>query len=65
MLIDDITFMEYTADLKVFVCTLDSSGNISSFKEGAKSDVKAGSTAQLYDLYGGFDGVIDVVLVFK
>ncbi len=65
MLIDDITFMEYAADLKVFVCTLDSSGNISSFKEGAKSDVKAGSTAQLYDLYGGFDGVIDVVLVFK
>ncbi len=65
MLIDDITYMEYATDLKVFVCTLDSSGNISSFKEGAKSDIKAGSTAQLYDLYGGFDGVIDVVLVFK
>jgi hypothetical protein len=65
ILIDDITYMEYATDLKVFVCTLDSSENISSFKEGAKSDIKSGSTAQLYDLYGGFDGVIDVVLVFK
>ncbi len=65
MLIDNITYMEYATDLKVFICTLDSSGNISSFIEGAKSDIKAGSTAQLYDLYGGFDGVIDVVLVFK
>jgi hypothetical protein len=44
---------------------LDSSGNISDFKEGTKSDIKAGSTAQLYNLYGGFDGVIDVVFVFK
>ena len=65
MLIDNITYMEYAQDVKVYVCTLDSSGNISGFKEGAKSDIKAGSTAQLYDLYGGFDGVIDVVLVFE
>ena len=65
MLIDDITYMEYSTDLKVYICTLDSSGNISNFKDGAKSDIKAGSTAQLYDLYGGFDGVIDVILVFK
>lgn len=65
MLIDDITYMEYASDIKVFVCTLDSSDNISSFKEGTKSDIKAGSKAQLYDLYGGFDGVIDVVLIFK
>lgn len=65
MLIDDITYMEYATDLKVYICTLDSSGNISSFKESTKSEIKAGSTAQLYDLYGGFDGVIDVVIVFK
>ncbi|MDD4437926.1 MAG: hypothetical protein PHS04_07835, partial [Tissierellia bacterium] len=65
MLIDNITYMEYAQDVKVYVCTLDSSGNMSGFKEGAKSDIKAGSTAQLYDLYGGFDGVIDVVLVFE
>ena len=65
MLIDDITYMEYATDLKVYICTLDSSGNISSFKESTKSEIKAGSTAQLYDLYGGFDGVIDVVLIFK
>jgi len=65
ILIDDITYMEYSQDVKVYVCTLDSSGNISGFKEGTKSDIKAGSTAQLYDLYGGFDGVIDVVLIFK
>ena len=65
MLIDNITYMEYAQDVKVYVCTSDSSGNISSFKEGAKSDIKAGSAAQLYDLYGGFDGVIDVVLIFE
>ena len=65
MLIDNITYMEYAQDVKVYVCTLDSSGNISDFKEGTKSDIKAGSTAQLYNLYGGFDGVIDVVFVFK
>ncbi len=65
MLIDNITYMEYVSDIKVYICTLDSSGNISSFKEGAKTDIKEGSTAQLYDLYGGFDGVVDVVLIFK
>lgn len=65
MLIDDITYMEYVSDIKVFICKTDSSGNVSDFKEGSKSDIKAGSTAQLYDLYGGFDGVIDVVLIFK
>ncbi|NLB33027.1 MAG: hypothetical protein GX818_04585, partial [Tissierellia bacterium] len=56
---------EYATDLKVYICTLDSSGYISNFNDGDKSDIKAGSTAQLYDLYGGFDGVIDVVLIFK
>ena len=65
MLIDNITYMEYASDVKVYICTLDSSGNISGFKDGSKTDIKAGSTAQLYDLYGGFDGVIDVVLIFK
>ncbi len=65
MLIDNITYMEYASDIKVYICSLDSSGNISDFKEASKSDIKAGTTGQLYDLYGGFDGVIDVVLIFK
>lgn len=65
MLIDNITYMEYASDIKVYICSLDSSGNISSFKEGTKADIKAGTKAQLYDLYGGFDGIIDVVLLFK
>ncbi len=65
LLIDDITYMEYAQDVKVYICTLDGSGNISGFSEGAKSDIKAGSTAQLYDLYGGFDGVIDVILIIN
>lgn len=65
ILIDNITYMEYSPGIKVYICTLDSSGNISSFKEGVKSDIKAGTTAQLYDLYGGFDGIIDVILIFK
>ena len=65
MLIDNITYMEYASDLKVFICALDSSGNINSFSEGNISDIRAGSTAQLYDIYGGFDGVIDVVLIYK
>jgi hypothetical protein len=65
MLIDDITYLEYSQDIKVYICSLDGSGNIKSFTEGSKKDIKPGSTAQLYDLYGGFDGVIDVVLIFK
>jgi hypothetical protein len=65
LLIDNITYMEYAKDVKVYVCTLDNSGNISGFIEGSQSDIKAGATAQLYDLYGGFDGVIDVVLIFQ
>ncbi|HHZ02484.1 MAG TPA: S-layer homology domain-containing protein [Tissierellia bacterium] len=65
LLIDDITYIEYTSDIKVYLCTLDSSGNIIAFKEGSKTDVKAGVTAQLYDLYGGFDGIIDVVIIYK
>lgn len=65
LLIDSITYMEYSTDLKVYVCTLDKSGNVTSFNTGAKSDIKSGSVVQLYDLYGGFDGIIDVVLVFN
>lgn len=65
LLIDSITYMEYSSDLKVYICTTDKSGNITSFTAGSKSNIKAGSIAQLYDLYGGFDGVIDVVLLFN
>lgn len=65
LLIDSITYMEYSSDLKVYICTADKSGNITGFKTGSKNDIKSGSKAQLYDLYGGFDGIIDVVLVFN
>ena len=65
LLIDSITYMEYSTDLKVYVCTLDKSGNVTSFKTGVKSDIKSGSVVQLYDLYGGFDGIIDVVMIFN
>jgi len=65
MLIDGITYMEYATNTIVYNCTTDGSGNITSFKVGSKSDIKSGSTAQLYDLYGEFDGVIDVVLLFN
>lgn len=65
MLIDNITYMEYSSALSVYVCTVDKTGNVTSFKTGSKSDIKSGSKAQLYDLYGGFDGIIDVVLVFN
>lgn len=65
LLIDSITYMEYSTDLKVYVCTTDKSGNITGFKVGSKSDIKSGSTAQLYDLYGGFDGIIDAVLIYQ
>ena len=64
-LIDNITYMEYSPELTVFVCTTDNAGNVDSFKSGSKSDIKSGSIVQLYDLYGGFDGIIDVVLVFN
>ncbi|MEL7649438.1 MAG: S-layer homology domain-containing protein [Sedimentibacter sp.] len=65
LLIDGITYMEYSSDASVYICTFDSSGNITNFKSGSKTDIKSGSTAQLYDLYGGFDGIIDVVLIFN
>lgn len=65
LLIDSITYMEYSSDLTVYVCTTDKTGNVTSFKAGSKYDIKTGSTAQLYDLYGGFDGIIDVILVFN
>ncbi|MDW5300003.1 MAG: S-layer homology domain-containing protein [Sedimentibacter sp.] len=65
MLIDGITYMEYATDTIVYNCTTDDSGNITSFKLGLKSDLNSGSTAQLYDLYGKFDGIIDVVLLFN
>lgn len=65
LLIDSITYMEYSTDLKVYVCTLDKTGNVTNFKTGVKSDIKSGSLVQLYDLYGGFDGIIDVVLIYQ
>lgn len=64
-LIDNITYMEYSPELTVYLCTTDKAGNVSGFKVGSKSDIKSGSTVQLYDLYGGFDGIIDVVLVYN
>ena len=63
--IDNITYMEYSSSLKVYVCTLNSSGSITSVRAGSKSDIQPGSTAQLYDIYGSFDGIVDVVLIFK
>ena len=65
LLIDNITYMEYSPELTVYVCTTDKAGNVTGFNAGSKSDIKSGTTVQLYDLYGGFDGIIDVVLVFK
>ncbi len=63
--IDSITYMEYSDNLTVYICTTDKSGNVIGFKSGAKSDLKSGSTVQLYDLYGGFDGIIDVAIVYN
>lgn len=65
LLIDSITYMEYATDIKIYVCTLDKAGNVTNFKTGVKSDIKSGSVVQLYDLYGGFDGIIDIVMVFN
>ena len=65
LLIDGITYMEYSSNAAVYNCTTDASGSVTSFKAGSRSDIKAGSTAQLYDLYGGFDGIIDVILIFN
>jgi S-layer family protein len=63
--IDGITYIEYSSDVKVYICTMNSLGNISSVKLGSKSDIQPGITAQLYDIYGIFDGIIDVVLIFN
>lgn len=63
--IDSITYMEYTDNITVYLCTTDKIGNVISFKLGSKSDLKSGSTVQLYDLYGNFDGIIDVAIVFN
>jgi len=63
--IDGITYIEYSSSLKVYICTINSLGNISSVKIGSIYSIQPGTSAQLYDLYGWFDGVIDVVLIFK
>jgi len=57
--------MEYSPNLAVYICSTDKSGNITNVKIGLKENIKSGSTAQLYDLYGSFDGIIDVVLIFN
>ncbi len=63
--IDGITYIEYSSNIKVYICTVNSSGDISSVKLGSKSDIQPGNNAQLYDIFGIFDGIIDVVLIFK
>lgn len=63
--IDGLTYIEYSSDTKVFICTTDSSGNYINIKNGSKADIKSGSKAQLYDVYGNFDGIIDVIFIFK
>lgn len=62
--IDGITYMEYSSSVNVYICTINSLGNISSVKSGSKQDLVPGSKAQLYDIYGSFDGIIDVILIF-
>ena len=63
--IDGITYIEYSSNVKVYICTVNSLGNISNVTIGSKSSIQPGSKAQLYDLYGWFDGIIDVVLIFN
>lgn len=63
--IDGITYIEYSSNVKVYICKMDPLGNIESVTEGTKLDILPGTTAQLYDLCGSFDGVIDVVLIFN
>ena len=65
MQIDSITYMEYADNIAVYICTTDKTGNVIAFKAGSKSDLKSGSTVQLYDLYGSFDGIIDVAIVYN
>ncbi len=65
MQIDSITYMEYADNIAVYICTTDKTGNVIAFKAGSKSDLKSGSTVQLYDLYGNFDGIIDVAIVYN
>ena len=65
MQIDSITYMEYADNISVYVCTTDKTGNVISFKSGSKTDLKSGAIVQLYDLYGGFDGIVDVAIVYN
>ncbi|WP_312700423.1 S-layer homology domain-containing protein [Sedimentibacter sp.] len=65
MQIDSITYMEYADSITVYICTVDKAGNVIGFKSGSKSDLKSGSTVQLYDLYGGFDGIVDVAIIYN
>nr|WP_312576796.1 S-layer homology domain-containing protein [Sedimentibacter sp.] len=63
--IDGITYIEYSPNVKVYICNVNSLGNISSVKSGSRFDIQPGTKAQLYDIYGIFDGIIDVVLIFN
>lgn len=63
--IDGITYMEYSSTVRVYVCTLNSLGNITSVRIGTRNDLQTGARAQLYDIYGPFDGIIDVIILFN
>lgn len=63
--INDLTYIQYDNNVRVYICTADSNGNITSMKNASISDVKVDSTVQFYDINNTFDGVIDTIIIYN
>lgn len=63
--IDNLSYVEYSNDVKVFICTKDSSGKVTSFRNASVSDIKISSIVQLYNTKKSSNGVFDVIVIMK
>ena len=63
--IDGISYVEYSNNVKVYTCTLDSSGNITSFKQSSINNVKINSSVQFYNINKNYTGVMDVIVIYN
>lgn len=63
--IDGISYVEYSKDVKVFTCSYDSKGNITSFSEASLSDIKINSSLKFYNTNKNYNGVMDVIIIYN
>jgi len=59
------SYIEFNANLDVYICNINSDGDYISFIKGSVEDISIGETINYYDTHGSYDGVIDVIIIFK